>query len=62
MDNLATDLLQGARAAAEFTFGDAKKQRLIYNMVEQGHVPVVRKGKRLFFRKSDLRRAFSVSA
>lgn len=58
---LSEDLLDGAAAAALFVFGDASKRRAIYRMTEQG-LPVIRMGKRLFYRKSDLERAFQSAA
>ncbi|WP_022687176.1 helix-turn-helix domain-containing protein [Sphingomonas phyllosphaerae] len=53
---LSEDLLPGAIAAAAFI---GVKPRAIYHMTEQGHLPVIRKGRRLFFRKSELEKAFS---
>jgi excisionase family DNA binding protein len=52
-----TDLIEGAAKAATFT---GLSRRKIYRLAEQGHVPVIRKGRRLYFRKSELERAFSV--
>ena len=56
MQTLSDDLLAGARAAAEFS---GISQRAIYHLVEAGLLPVIRKGKRLYFRRSELERAFS---
>jgi excisionase family DNA binding protein len=57
MTTLADDLLKGARAAAQYV-GLPEKQ--IYYLVEKGALPVKRLGTRvLYFRKSDLDRAFS---
>jgi len=53
---LASDLLQGASAAAAFI---GVTPRSVYHLVESGHLPVIRKGKRLYFRKSELEVAFS---
>lgn len=53
---LAEDLLTGARAAAVYV---GVPPRAIYHMVESGCLPVTRMGRRLFFRKSELNRAFS---
>lgn len=50
------DLLPNAAAAAAHT-GLTRGQ--IYRLVDQGHIPAIRKGRRLFFRKSELDRAFS---
>ena len=52
---LSDDLLDGAAAAAEYV---GVKTRSIYHMTENGHLPVVRIGRRLFFRKSELEAAF----
>lgn len=53
---LSTDLLAGADAAAAFV---GITPRAIYHLVESGNLPVIRKGRRLYFRKSELERAFS---
>ncbi|WP_028056288.1 helix-turn-helix domain-containing protein [Sphingobium bisphenolivorans] len=58
---LSQDLLSGARAASEFT-GGIISERNIYAMVERGQLPVIRKGKRLYFRKSELEAAFRSDA
>lgn len=57
--NLASDLIAGAEAAAAFSGLSA---RSIYHMVEAGQLPVIKKGRRLFFRKSELEKAFSSEA
>lgn len=57
--DMANDLISGAENAAKYL---GLPRRTIYNLVEQGHLPVVRKGKRLFFLKSSLQRAFSSNA
>ena len=56
---LAEDLLAGATAAARFI---GVTPRAVYHLVEEGRLPVVRMGKRLYFRKSELERAFSAAA
>lgn len=57
---LSEDLLNGARAAAEFS---GLSTRTIYHMVEAGTLPAVRVGKRrLYFRKSDLEATFRSNA
>jgi excisionase family DNA binding protein len=53
---LNADLIHGAPAAAQYT---GLPVRTIYHLVEKGNIPVIRKGKKLFFRKSELERAFS---
>lgn len=54
--SLADDLLQGAEAAGKYL---GLERRTIYRMVEAGEIPHVRKGKKIFFRKSALDKAFS---
>lgn len=56
---LHTDLIAGASAAANYA---GLSPRAIYHLVEQGHLPVIRKGKRLYFRKSELDAAFRSEA
>lgn len=56
---LSEDLLAGATAAAGFV---GVSPRAIYHMTEAGHLPVIRKGKRLYFRKSELEAAFRSEA
>lgn len=52
---LNTDLIVGAPAAAEFTGLTARR---IYHLVDIGELPAIKKGKCLFFRKSELEAAF----
>nr|WP_314446344.1 helix-turn-helix domain-containing protein [uncultured Sphingomonas sp.] len=56
---LKDDLLAGASAAAAYV---GVTPRAVYHMAEHGLLPVVRKGRRLFFRKSELERAFSAES
>ena len=53
---LKDDLIEGAEAAAAFC---GLRPRQIYNWAESGRLPVVRIGRKLFFRRSELERAFS---
>lgn len=53
---LNNDLVRGAAEAARYI---GLTQRQVYHMAEKGHLPVIRKGKTLFFRKSELDTAFS---
>lgn len=53
---LADDLLAGAEQAARYV---GVKPRAIYHLVENERLPAIRMGKRLYFRKSELDRAFS---
>lgn len=59
MQRLSEDLLAGAQAAADFI---GVGPRAIYHMAEAGQLPVIRKGRRLYFRKSELERAFRATA
>lgn len=56
---LSDDLLPGASAAAAFI---GVTPRAVYHLVEAGHLPAIRKGRKLYFRKSELERAFSSEA
>jgi len=52
------DVLAGAQEAASYT---GLSRRLIYRLTEQGHLPVVKKGRRLFFSRSALEQAFNAN-
>lgn len=56
---LSDDLLPGAIAAAAFI---GVTPRAVYHLVEAGHLPAIKKGRKLYFRKSELERAFSSDA
>lgn len=56
---LSEDLLPGAIAAAAFI---GVTPRAVYHLVEAGHLPAIKKGRKLYFRKSELERAFSSDA
>jgi len=56
---LADDLLPGANAAAAFI---GVTRRAVYHLVEAGHLPAIKKGRKLYFRKTELERAFSSAA
>ena len=53
---LADDLLDGAVAAADYT---GLEPRQIYHLADRNLIPVIRIGKKLFFRKTELDRHFS---
>ncbi len=53
---LSNDLLSGASAAAAFI---GVTPRAVYHLVEAGHLPAIKKGRKLYFRKSELERAFA---
>jgi excisionase family DNA binding protein len=50
------DLLPGAKAAAEFL---GLSPSVIYRLADEGRLPTVRLGARMYFRKSELERVFS---
>ena len=52
---LNADLIQGAKKAAEYC---GLSPRTIYHMVDSQQLPVIRKNRTLFFRKSELDAAF----
>ena len=52
---LSENLVAGAKGAAEYT---GLPVRTIYHLSERGLLPVIRKGKSMFFLKSDLDAAF----
>lgn len=56
---LKDDIIVGARAAAEHC---GLSQRWIYSMVERGELPVIRRGRNLLFRKSELEAALTGAA
>lgn len=57
---LSDDLLNGASAAAQFLGID---RQIVYRMVREGNLPVIRKGgRRMYFRKSELEQAFTGKA
>lgn len=56
---LSDDLLSGAKAAAAYI---GETTRAVYHMTEQGRLPVIRMGRRLYFRKSELEAAFRSEA
>jgi hypothetical protein len=54
MDALWDDLLEGAADIAVFIYGDKKKRRRIYQLVENSKLPVFRMGGVVCARKSSL--------
>lgn len=57
--NLASDLLPGAEAAATYL---GVSRRIVYHLTEQGHLPVVKLGRRLYYSKRALNAAFGSAA
>lgn len=51
---LASDLLRGADAIAEFVFGSVEKRRIVYHLADTGQIPVFRMGVVICARKSTL--------
>ena len=58
---LANDLIKGAKAVERET-GGMITRRQVYHLVEQGHLPVIRKGRSMYFRRSELEAAFRSEA
>ncbi len=58
---LGIDLIKGAAGVERYTEG-VLSQRQVYHMVENGQLPVIRKGRTLYFRKSALEAAFQTEA
>ena len=54
-EELADDLLAGAAAAAAYC---GLSRRIIYHLTETGDLPVIRIGRRLYYRKSELDKVF----
>lgn len=59
MISLKDDLLSGAKAASDY-LGLPPTQ--IYRLVANGDLPVIRKGRSMYFRKSELDAAFRSDA
>ncbi|HEY0148655.1 MAG TPA: helix-turn-helix domain-containing protein [Allosphingosinicella sp.] len=53
---LSNDLLDGAEAAATFT---GLPLQTIYHLVRTGRLPATKMGRRIYFRKSEIEKAFS---
>ncbi|MBB4099789.1 helix-turn-helix domain-containing protein [Sphingomonas kyeonggiensis] len=56
MEKLSEDLLSGAEAAAEYA---GVSRNIIYRLTASGEIPAIRKGRRIYYRKSAIERAFS---
>lgn len=52
---MALDIIDGAQGAADFL---GVSRSVIYGLVRHERIPVIRKGRKLFFRKSELEAAF----
>lgn len=53
------DLVSGAKGAAEYL---GITPNAIYHLTRHGQLPVIRKGKRLYYRKTELEAAFQSDA
>ncbi|MES2493572.1 MAG: helix-turn-helix domain-containing protein [Pseudomonadota bacterium] len=54
---LGNDLIKGAKGVEADTNG-LISARQVYHMVEKGRLPVIRKGRAMYFRRSELEEAF----
>lgn len=57
---LLTDLIKGAKAVETET-GGVITARQVYHMVDNGLLPVIRKGRAMYFRRSEIEDAFRSS-
>ena len=60
MQALSDDLIDGAKDCAEYIYGSSEpaKVRKVFRLAASGDIPVIRKSNRMYFRKSELDRAF----
>lgn len=58
---LGNDLIKGAKGVESDTNG-VITARQVYHMVENGRLPVIRKGRAMYFRRSELEAAFRSNA
>jgi excisionase family DNA binding protein len=58
---LGSDLIKGAKGVEADTNGIITA-RQVYHMVENGQLPVIRKGRSMYFRRSELEAAFRAEA
>jgi len=58
---LGIDLIKGAKAVEAET-GGVITQRQVYHLVDRGLLPVIRKGRSMYFRRSELEAAFRAEA
>ena len=56
---LSDDLLEGAAQIGRYI---GKTERATFHLIYNQQIPVIRKGRRIFARKSELERAFSTDA
>lgn len=58
---LGNDLIKGAKGVEADTNGIITA-RQVYHLVERGLIPVIRKGRTMYFRRSELEEAFRTEA
>lgn len=58
---ISEDLIKGAKKAAEF-LGPNINVRTVYHLVEAQRLPVIRMGRSMYFRKTELEAAFRSAA
>lgn len=58
---LGNDLIKGAKGVETATNG-VISARQVYHLVERGMLPVIRKGRSMYFRLSELEQAFRSSS
>lgn len=58
---LGSDLIKGAKGVEADTNGIITA-RQVYHLVERGLIPVIRKGRSMYFRRSELEAAFRAEA
>ena len=56
---LRDDLISGGTAIADFL---GESERSTWHLIHTGQIPVIRKGRKIFARKSELEKAFSSTA
>lgn len=54
-ENLSDDLITSVKDASAYI---RSTPRQVYHMVEKGYLPGIRKGRKMYFRKSELEAAF----
>ena len=58
---LSNDLIKGAKGVEADTNG-VITARQVYHLVQRGMLPVIRKGRSMYFRRSELEAAFRADA
>lgn len=57
--DLSSELLDGVKDIAQFL---GKTERATYHLIYNGHLPVIRKGRKIYARRSELEAAFRSEA